>query len=251
LAEKNSRLRQGLEEELRFLSEIGAEFIFAPQAEDKVRPARKEEIAMTPIAPPSPGGSAPESDPEKLRVLRALEEKILSCTLCPLARGRTRAVPGEGNASASLMFVGEGPGADEDIQGRPFVGRAGQLLTKIIAAMNFKRSDVYITNVVKCRPPQNRTPFRNEMEKCRPYLLTQLETIAPRVIVSLGKSATDFFQPSAAAISGLRGNFIEYGKILIMPTFHPSYLMRNEGNKEIKRLVWQDMQKVMDVLSRK
>jgi uracil-DNA glycosylase len=246
LAEKDSRLRLVLEEEIRFLSEIGAEFIFAPRAEDKVRPARKEEIALTAAAPPTP-----EPGPEKLRVLRALEEKILCCTLCPLARGRTRAVPGEGNPSASLMFVGEGPGADEDIQGRPFVGRAGQLLTKIIAAMNFKRSDVYITNVVKCRPPQNRTPFRDEMEKCRPYLLTQIETIAPRVIVSLGKPATDFFQPSAAAMSRLRGNFIEYGKILVMPTFHPSYLLRNEGNKEFKRLVWQDMQKVMDVLSRK
>jgi DNA polymerase len=216
LAEKNRRLLNGLEQELRFLSEIGAEFIFTSN--------------------------------EKQRILRALEEKILRCTLCPLSQGRTRAVPGEGDYSAPLMFVGEGPGADEDIQGRPFVGRAGQLLSRIIAAMNYRRQDVYITNVVKCHPPQNRTPVRDEVEKCRPYLLEQIENIAPRVIVSLGKVATDFFHPSAAGISGLRGNFIEYGKILIMPTFHPSYLIRNEGNKEIKRLVWQDMQKVMEVL---
>jgi DNA polymerase len=149
------------------------------------------------------------------------------------------------------MFVGEGPGADEDIQGRPFVGRAGQLLTRIIAAMNTRRQDVYITNVVKCRPPQNRTPVREEIEKCRPYLLEQIECIAPRVIVSLGKVATDSFRPSAAGMSSLRGNFIEFGNTLVMPTFHPSYLVRNEGNKEIKKLVWQDMQKVMEALGRK
>jgi DNA polymerase len=223
LAEKNKQLLRGLEQELRFLTEIGAEFIFAPEAKDE----------------------------SQRNILHALEEKILRCTLCSLSQGRTRAVPGEGDYYAPLMFVGEGPGADEDIQGRPFVGRAGQLLTRIIAAMNYRRQDVYITNVVKCRPPQNRTPAREEIEKCRSYLLAQIESIAPRVIVSLGKVATDFFHPSAAGMSSLRGNFIEYGKILVMPTFHPSYLVRNEGNKEIKRLVWQDMQKVMDVLSRK
>jgi DNA polymerase len=237
--------------ELRFLSEIGADFVFAPEAKDGLRPGRRGEVEKSAIVQTAAADLVRKPDLEMQRILHALEEKILSCALCPLARGRTRAVPGEGNSSASLMFVGEGPGADEDVQGRPFVGKAGQLLTKIISAMNFKRPDVYIANIVKCRPPQNRTPFREEIEKCRPYLLAQIECIAPRVIVSLGKSATDFFHPSAAAISGLRGNFIEYGKILIMPTFHPSYLIRNEGNKEIKRLVWQDMQKVMDVLSRK
>jgi len=223
LAEKNRRLLHGLEQELRFLSEIGAEFIFASEAKDELR----------------------------RNILQALEEKILRCTLCPLSQGRTRAVPGEGDYYAPRMFVGEGPGADEDIQGRPFVGKAGQLLTRIIAAMNYRRQDVYITNVVKCRPPQNRTPVREEIEKCRPYLLAQIESIAPRVIVCLGKVATDFFHPSGTGMSSLRGNFVEYGKILVMPTFHPSYLIRNEGNKEIKKLVWQDMQKVMDALGRK
>jgi len=251
LAEKDKRLLQGLEQELRFLSEIGAEFVFAAEPKNAPRPGQRAGTGEPDVAKTAPAGTARKADEEKQQVLHALEEKILRCTLCPLSQGRNRAVPGEGDYSASLMFVGEGPGADEDIQGRPFVGKAGQLLTKIIAAMNYRRQDVYITNIVKCRPPQNRTPVREEIEKCRPYLLAQIESIAPRVIVSLGKVATDFFHPSAAGMSSLRGNFIEYGKILIMPTFHPSYLIRNEGNKEIKRLVWQDMQKVMDALSRK
>jgi DNA polymerase len=251
LAEKNKRLLHGLEQEIGFLSEIGADFIFAPEREKARLPGHQvavEEPAAGKIPPVRMVGKA---DEERQRVLHALEEKILRCTLCPLSQGRTHAVPGEGDYFSPLMFVGEGPGADEDIQGRPFVGRAGQLLTRIIAAMNYSRQDVYITNVVKCRPPQNRTPVRDEIERCRPYLLAQIESISPRVIVSLGKVATDFFRPSAVGMSNLRGRFFEYGETLVMPTFHPSYLIRNEGNKEIKRLVWQDMQQVMDVLSRK
>jgi len=251
LAEKNRRLPPGLEEEIRFLSEIGADFIFAPQTRREAPPVRREETAAPVPELKSPAEPARKPDPDKTRRLRALEQQVLSCTLCPLSQTRTRAVPGEGDYTTLLMFVGEGPGADEDLQGKPFVGRAGQLLTRIISAMSFKREEVYITNVVKCRPPQNRTPFREEVEKCRPYLLTQIDCIAPRVIVTLGKTATDFFLPSTTPMSALRGNFIEYGKILVMPTFHPSYLIRNEGDKERKRLVWQDMQKVMDVLGRK
>jgi DNA polymerase len=251
LAEKDKRLLRGLEQEIRFLSEIGAEFVFAAEPKKALQSGQRGGAGEPEVAQTAPAGTVRKADEEKRRVLHDLEEKILHCTLCPLSQGRNRAVPGEGDYSAALMFIGEGPGADEDIQGRPFVGRAGQLLTKIIAAMNFRRQDVYITNVVKCRPPQNRTPVREEIEKCRPYLLAQIENIAPRVIVSLGKPATDFFHPSTAGMSSLRGNFIKYGKILVMPTFHPSYLLRNEGNKEIKKLVWQDMQKVMDALSRK
>jgi DNA polymerase len=251
LAEKNKRLLRGLEQELRFLSEIGAEFIFAPERESEPGPERREETGepASPEKPEVPGG--PGAEEERQHSLRALEEKILRCTLCPLSQTRKLAVPGEGDYSARLMFVGEGPGADEDAQGRPFVGKAGQLLTRIISAMNYRRQDVYITNVVKCRPPQNRVPLRGEIEKCRPYLDAQIEAIAPRVIVSLGKVATEFFHPSPAGMSNLRGNFIEYGKILVMPTFHPSYLIRNEGNKLFKRLVWEDMQKVMEVLGKK
>lgn len=228
MAEKSRPRRANLERELRFLSDIGADFIFIPQT-----PRRRE----------NPAAAA--------KVLQKLEKKILSCTVCQLAAGRTKAVPGEGNAGAELMFVGEGPGADEDIQGRPFVGRAGQLLTKIIAAMGFNRPEVYITNVVKCRPPENRTPARGEVEACRPYLDAQIEAIAPKVIVSLGKAATDFFHPSTIGMTKRRGQFIEYGRVLVMPTFHPSYILRNEGNKEIKKLVWQDMKQVMAVLGKK
>jgi uracil-DNA glycosylase family 4 len=223
LKRKNSSLIDHLVEEVRFLSGLGAEFVFAANG---VRKDRTVE-------------------------LRDLEEKILHCRLCPLAAGRKNAVPGEGSFQASLMFVGEAPGADEDAQGRPFVGRAGQLLTRIIKAMKFKRGEVFITNVVKCRPPQNRTPLREEVETCRDYLLRQIDAISPGVIVSLGKVATDFFVSSGAGMSALRGSFHRYGRILVMPTFHPSYVLRNEGNKNIKKLVWQDMQKVMAVLGKK
>jgi DNA polymerase len=223
LGKKAKDVVDRIKEELDYLSDLGVEFVFSADKGVKKGPA----------------------------VLRSLEEKILRCTLCPLSVGRKNAVPGEGHSGARLMFVGEGPGAEEDIQGRPFVGRAGQLLTKIIEAMKFRRDEVYITNVVKCRPPNNRTPVRQEIEKCKPYLLAQIEAIQPEVIVSLGKVATDFFVPSAAGMSLLRGNFREYGKIQVMPTFHPSYLVRNEGDKKIKKLVWQDMQKVMVALGKK
>ncbi len=220
---KNPSLIDHLTEEVRFLSDLGADFVFA------TKEGRKDRTVE----------------------LRALEEKIRHCRLCPLAAGRKNAVPGEGNFQAGLMFVGEAPGADEDAQGRPFVGRAGQLLTRIIEAMKFKREEVFITNVVKCRPPQNRTPLREEVETCRDYLLRQIDAISPGVIVSLGKVATDFFVSSGAGMSALRGSFHYFGRILVMPTFHPSYVLRNEGNKNIKRLVWQDMQKVMAVLGKK
>jgi DNA polymerase len=219
---KTENLLRSLEEKLNFLAQLGVDFVFT---EDKK--ARKHDLLLS------------------------LHEKILHCRLCPLADHRENAVPGEGDFDAGLMFVGEAPGADEDTQGRPFVGRAGQLLTRIIEAMKFKREDVFITNVVKCRPPDNRTPFREEIETCQPYLLAQVEAIQPRVIVMLGKVATDFFVPINASMSSLRGNFYEFGKVLVMPTFHPSYVIRNEGNKNIKRLVWQDMQKVMSVLGKK
>jgi len=212
-----------LKDELELLSDLGAEFVFS---------ARKEEF-------------------RKDTFLLSLQDRILRCTLCPLAGGRKNAVPGEGNFDTALMFVGEAPGADEDIQGRPFVGRAGQLLTKIIEAMKFRRSEVFITNVVKCRPPNNRTPLHEEVEKCKSYLLAQIEAIQPKVIVTLGKVATDFFVPSAAAMSLLRGNFRAFGKTQVMPTFHPSYLVRNEGDKQIRKLVWDDMRQVMAVLGKK
>jgi DNA polymerase len=181
----------------------------------------------------------------------SLEETILNCQKCPLAQTRTHAVPGEGDLNTDLMFVGEGPGRDEDLQGRPFVGRAGQLLTKIIHAMTFKRDEVYITNIVKCRPPGNRNPQGSEIASCKDYLLAQIELINPKVIVTLGKVASDFFIHSSLGITALRGDFYDFGNIKVMPTFHPSYLVRNEGNKNLKKMVWEDMKKVMAFLGKK
>lgn len=181
----------------------------------------------------------------------SLKERILGCKKCPLAQGRTRAVPGDGSLDTRLMFVGEAPGHDEDIQGIPFVGRAGQLLTKIINAMDFEREEVYITNILKCRPPKNRNPHRDEIDKCKAYLLEQIEMIRPEVIVTLGKVAADFFIQNKVGMTALRGNFYDFGQLKIMPTFHPSYLIRNEGDRKIRRMVWEDMKKVMAFLGKK
>lgn len=191
------------------------------------------------------------SSSSKNSVYNSLRERIIHCQKCPLSQGRTNAVPGEGSLEAELMFVGEAPGRDEDIQGRPFVGRAGQLLTKIINAMEFKREDVYITNVIKCRPPENRTPSKEEIKKCQDYLFEQLELFKPRVVVALGKVASDFFIPSSLGMTALRGNFYQYGSVQVMPTFHPSYIIRNEGNRTIKKMVWEDMKKVMAFLGKR
>ena len=180
-----------------------------------------------------------------------LEAIIQNCQRCPLAQTRTHAVPGEGDMNADLMFIGEAPGRDEDIQGRPFVGKAGQLLTRIIQAMSFQREEVYITNVVKCRPPGNRNPQGSEIASCKDYLLSQIEMIKPKVIVTLGKVAADFFIRSSLGMTALRGDFYDFHQTKVMPTFHPSYLIRNEGNKKLKKMVWEDMKKVMAFLGKK
>jgi len=220
LEDKARKLIDRLEEKLKFFSELGAEFVSSP--------------------------SSSEDSP-----YLSLKERILNCQKCLLSQGRKNAVPGEGNLGAELMFVGEAPGRDEDIQGRPFVGRAGQLLTKIIQAMQFKREEVYITNIVKCRPPENRNPHKQEIEMCQDYLREQLEMIKPEVIVTLGKVAADCFIQSKLGMTALRGSFYEFNNIKVMPTFHPSYIIRNEGNKEIKKMVWEDMKKVMAFLGKK
>jgi DNA polymerase len=232
--------RARLGERLRFLDEIGAGFV----SRDELR-----EPEAVPAPPVSPGSAdAAPSDPG----LDALRERILVCRRCGLAAGRTLAVPGEGDPRAALMFVGEGPGHDEDVQGRPFVGRAGQMLTNIITAMSLERGKVFITNIVKCRPPGNRVPRRDEVEACSPYLLDQIRAIRPKVIVTLGKSSADFFFPDAPlAMTALRGSFREWNGIPVMPTFHPSYLVRNEGNLGLKKMVWSDMKKVMALLAGK
>ncbi len=178
-------------------------------------------------------------------IVSAMEEvraALGDCRRCILHGTRRSLVFGEGNPTADLVFVGEAPGADEDAQGRPFVGRAGQLLTKIIEAMGLKREEVYICNILKCRPPGNRNPEPDEIAACEPFLIRQLEAIRPRVICALGTFAAHALLKSEAPISVLRGNFHSYQEIPLMPTYHPAYLLRNPG---AKKQVWADVQVIM------
>jgi uracil-DNA glycosylase family 4 len=188
--------------------------------------------AAGPVAPP-------EKDPDPFLALSAVREDIGDCTRCKLhGMGRKQIVFGVGNPNADLMFVGEAPGADEDIQGIPFVGRAGQLLTKIIEAIGLTRDDVYIANVIKCRPPQNRNPEQDEVETCEPFLFQQIDIIKPKVIVALGTFAARTLLRTLDPISRLRGRVYDYRGAKLIPTFHPAYLLRNPASK---REVWEDM----------
>jgi len=172
-------------------------------------------------------------------------ESIAECTLCSLHKSRSQIVFGVGNADADLMFIGEAPGREEDDQGIPFVGRAGQLLTRIIEAMEFTRDDVYIANINKCRPPSNRAPTPDEMARCCPFLIRQIEIIQPKVICLLGATAVRALLQIKEGITRLRGRFLRWRGILVMPTFHPAYLLRNPAGK---REVWEDVQKVRDAV---
>lgn len=174
--------------------------------------------------------------------LNAIRKELGDCTRCKLHSGRNNLVFGVGNPEAELVFVGEGPGRDEDLKGEPFVGKAGQLLTRIIEAMGLKRQDVYIANIIKCRPPNNRNPEPDEISTCEPFLKKQLEAIHPRVICALGTFAAQTLLKTDSKISQLRGKFHYYEGIKVMPTFHPAYLLRNPREK---RKVWEDMQQVM------
>lgn len=178
--------------------------------------------------------------------LEAIRADIGDCTRCKLHEHRTNIVFGEGNSKARLVFVGEGPGADEDATGRPFVGRAGQLLDKIIAAIGMKRDECYIANVVKCRPPQNRTPERDEVATCEQFLFRQLSFIRPRVIVALGSPAFQCLMKTKDTITRARGQWLDWNGIKVMPTFHPAYLLRSPDKK---REAWEDMKKVRDYLN--
>lgn len=194
---------------------------------------------------------------EKARRLSALRGPVLVCTQCAhLVKSREQVVFGVGNPEAELMFVGEAPGADEDLVGEPFVGRAGQLLTKIIEAMNFRRQDVYIANILKCRPDTppgasgNRKPTHEEMNVCKPYLIQQIEIIQPKIIVALGATAVEgLLGMDKAGITKMRGTWKEFHDIPLMPTFHPSFLLRPTGEQNAnKRLVWEDMLAVLEKL---
>ncbi|HUP63137.1 MAG TPA: uracil-DNA glycosylase [Thermoanaerobaculia bacterium] len=193
-------------------------------------PVRESEIAG------QPGNRATGQPLDQLRL------EAHDCTRCKLAGGRTHVVFGVGSPNADLMFIGEAPGRDEDIQGEPFVGRAGQLLTDIIKAMKLTRDDVYIANVIKCRPPENRNPEPDELDACRPFIRRQVELIQPRVIVTLGRFALQSLTEKGYGISTVRGTWLEYNGVKVMPTYHPAYLLRNPA---AKKEVWADMKKVM------
>ena len=180
--------------------------------------------------------------------LDAVIHKIGSCQRCDLHLRRSNIVFGVGNSDARLMFVGEGPGRDEDLQAEPFVGQAGKLLDKMIVAMGLQRGDVYITNIVKCRPPRNRDPHPSEVEQCEPFLRDQIKLIEPEVIVALGRYAAQSLTQDPTPISKMRGQWKEYEGIALMPTFHPAYLLRNPAGK---RPVWNDLQAVMSRLGLK
>jgi uracil-DNA glycosylase len=167
-----------------------------------------------------------------------LRNEVSSCKACQLAQTRNNVVFGEGSTGARLMFVGEAPGRDEDLKAMPFVGRAGKLLTKIIESIGLERKDVYIANILKCRPPDNRNPLPGEIEKCLPNILRQIEIINPVIICALGKFAAQTLLETETSISALRGKFHDYGGIKLMPTYHPAYLLRNPA---AKKEVWQDM----------
>ena len=209
-----------------------------------VKPPRAEESSLLRGMPND--FFADNSKPLQAKSLEELRAAIGDCERCKLCSGRTHLVFGVGNPKAKLMFVGEGPGRDEDLQGEPFVGRAGQLLTDIITkGMGLKREDVYIANVVKCRPPENRNPEPDEVAACEPFLKKQIDLIRPKIIVGLGKFAVQTLLQSKVPITKVRGNWHSYHGIKLMPTFHPAYLLRNPADK---KLVWEDIKKVIKEL---
>ena len=214
-----------------------------PKAAAKSSPApelAEPKFPVSPVVPPSSLFEATnKTAPETLPIVRS---DLGECTRCKLHKTRNKIVFGDGSPQADLVFVGEGPGADEDAQGLPFVGRAGKLLTQMIEAMGLKRPDVYICNVVKCRPPGNRQPEKDEVEACSPFLFRQLDVIQPKVIVCLGATAAQTLLQTNRGISHFRGEWLEYRGFKMMATYHPAYLLRNPAAKSE---VWKDLQKVM------
>ena len=198
-----------------------------------------------PAGPPAAPGPEKAAGRRAAPSLAGVREDLGECTRCPLHRTRKTIVFGEGSAKARLVFVGEAPGEEEDNQGRPFVGRAGQLLTKIIGAMGLNREDVYICNILKCRPPGNRNPKDDEIAACEPFLVKQLEALNPEVICALGTFAARTLLRTDVPISAMRGRFHDYHGRRLMPTYHPAYLLRNP---DAKKLVWEDVQKIMKIL---
>jgi len=239
--------RDQLKAHLEFFEELGVDGI-RRDAEWRRRgePTEPAPLPPDPLEPAEPAEPVQvfSSSAEALQAVRTdLGEDCSRCKLHTL--GRTQIVFGVGNPEADLMFVGEAPGADEDIQGEPFVGRAGQLLTKIIEAIGLRREDVYIANVIKCRPPNNRNPEPDEVEQCEPFLFQQIDTIRPKVIVALGKFAAQSLLRTTDPITRLRGREYRYRDAILIPTYHPAYLLRTPS---AKREVWVDMKRVRAIL---
>ena len=234
-----------LYEHLRFFEELGVTGI----SRNPIWRARSVDrpVQPVPLAPPDAPGCADIGAAEAGTVLGRLKQEIgPSCDRCKLhTLGRKQVVFGVGNPNADLMFVGEAPGADEDLQGEPFVGRAGQLLTKIIEAIDLRRDQVYIANVIKCRPPGNRNPEPDEVDTCEPFLFRQIDAIKPKVIIALGKFAAQSLLKSTDPITRLRGRVFHYRGASLIPTFHPAFLLRNPS---AKREVWEDMKKARAIL---
>ena len=264
-------LRRRVLERVRFEQSLGLEFlprvkisapIQAPASATAARPiaavpmpprpsiqaGQSSQVARVSPAATPPQVLSPTVPPADVPARWAtLEARAKVCVTCVLHQARTNVVFGTGNRQAQLVFVGEGPGQDEDLSGEPFVGKAGQLLNKIIGAMGLKREDVYICNVVKCRPPGNRTPLPDEIAACSPFLAEQLELIAPKAIVALGGPAAKTLLRTETGITMLRGKWGSYKTIPVMPTFHPAFVLRTY-TEEVRRQVWEDMKKVMEKL---
>jgi uracil-DNA glycosylase family 4 len=236
-------------EQLRSEASRGNTIASSPAA---VRPAQRAPVQIQTSATRGPVDTLfGDIGPTAVTLARSSESfediwaDIGDCTRCPLYQGRTNIVHTEGNRKARLMFVGEAPGADEDAQARPFVGRAGQLLTKIIEAIGFKREDVLIGNVNRCRPPANRPPTQEEASMCKPFLLREIAAVQPEVIVVMGNTAMKNLLDTKQGITRLRGEFQDYHGVKVMPTFHPAYLLRDPSKKQE---TWQDLKKVRDYL---
>jgi uracil-DNA glycosylase len=261
---------RALAQHLRFYQELGvtgisrdpawrsrgadAAFRLKPEA---TRPEGSEATRTPDGWLPASAGRQPEPSPDDAtplplirtpQALAAIREELGDCTRCKLhTQGRKQIVFGVGNPAADIMFVGEAPGADEDVQGIPFVGRAGQLLTKMIEAMGLRRDEVYIANVLKCRPPNNRDPQPDEVESCEPFLFKQIASVQPQVIIALGAFAARALLKTQDPISRMRGRIYDYRGAKLIPTFHPSFLLRSPG---YKREAWEDLKKALGVLGR-
>lgn len=246
MSDEVAALLREVRETLRGLGEFGLDHLPRSRPAPRPPPATAPAAGAPAQAPALFETSALAEPPaDRAAALEALRTEIGPCTRCELSEKRQHVVFGEGNPEARVVFVGEGPGADEDRTGRPFVGRAGELLTKMIEALEWQREDVFICNVVKCRPPGNRDPKPEEIATCHPFLQRQLEIIRPRVIVTLGKPATSTLLGRPVAITRLRGTWQEWNGIPLMPTFHPAYLLRQYTTQN-RQAVWDDLRAVRE-----